>query len=179
MNRCCTFASSLLLVFGAALAPLGCDAKPAPSAAGKADDHGHDHDHDHADHDHGDHDHAHEKGGDAAKTADEHSGETVKLGTIALSGVEITVSQVGAAAAGSEAHFDLLLAFDKVSITALRAWIGTEDAKGSTKSKADVHEGTAHLHAEVPSPLPADAKLWIEIEVEGQPKAKGAVELKK
>ena len=50
-------------------------------------------------------------------------------------------------------------------IQSVRFWIGTEDAKGSVKAKAE-EETTEnwHSHAEVPNPLPAGSKFWVEVE---------------
>ena len=52
--------------------------------------------------------------------------------------------------------------------TAVRFWIGTQDAKGSIKAKAEVEDpkdpNRWHVHAEIPNPLPAASKLWVEIE---------------
>ena len=33
--------------------------------------------------------------------------------------------------------------------------------------KAEIETDNWHTHAEVPNPLPADSKLWVEIEAEG------------
>ena len=51
---------------------------------------------------------------------------------------------------------------------AVRFWIGTEDAKGSVKAKAEVEDpkdpNRWHVHAEVPSPIPAGSRFYFEIE---------------
>jgi hypothetical protein len=54
------------------------------------------------------------------------------------------------------------------SIAAVRFWIGTEDAKGSVKAKAEVENAADpdrwHVHAEIPNPMPEGSMLWVEIE---------------
>lgn len=49
-------------------------------------------------------------------------------------------------------------------VKAVRAWVGPEDASGVMVVKPEPEYGYHHGHYEVPSPVPADAKLWIEIE---------------
>lgn len=43
-------------------------------------------------------------------------------------------------------------------------WIGIESAKGSLKAKAEDENGHWHTHGQIRDPLPADSKLWVEIE---------------
>ncbi len=54
------------------------------------------------------------------------------------------------------------------TVIAVRLWIGTEDAKGSIKAKADVEDPNQpshwHTYGEAPEPIPLEAKLWVEIE---------------
>ena len=66
---------------------------------------------------------------------------------------------------GGEGAFDLVITGGKPK--AVRFWVGTEDAKGSVKAKAE--EDTPdnwHTHAEVPDPLPPGSKFWAEVEPE-------------
>src|SRR5829696_3151050 len=67
------------------------------------------------------------------------------------------------AAGGGDGAFDVVITGGKPK--AVRFWVGTEDAKGSVKAKAE-EETTDnwHTHAEVPSPLPAGSKFWVEVE---------------
>ena len=133
----------------------------ASSTAGKAEDHGHDHgDHDHADHDHADHDHASE-----GMSGHSH-GETTELGEQELGGYKIKASRDGDVKAGGDVPIDVWVT-GGAKIASVRFWIGTEDAKGSLKAKAELETDNWHTHAEVPDPLPADSKLWVEIEAEG------------
>ena len=52
----------------------------------------------------------------------------------------------------------------------MRFWIGSADARGSIKARAEIEIPAEpnhwHTHAEVPDPLPAGGKLWVEIEDE-------------
>lgn len=67
------------------------------------------------------------------------------------------------ATGGGECAFDVVITGGKPK--SVRFWIGTEDAKGSVKAKAE-EETTEnwHSHAEVPNPLPAGSKFWVEVE---------------
>jgi hypothetical protein len=108
---------------------------------------------DHAGHDHADH----------AKT-DDHANR-VDLGTKKVGGLELKASQDEPVKAGGEGAFDLIITGGKPK--AVRFWVGTEDAKGSLKAKAEEKEETPdnwHTHVEVPDPLPAGSKFCAEIE---------------
>ena len=147
--------------YAVAMLPLaGCegDKSAAPAAA-----HDHDHDHDHAaaDHDHAAADHDHAKPTDGG----EH-GATIELGEQDAGGFKIRASRDGDVKAGAGAAIDVWVNGGKAG-NAVRFWIGTEDAKGSIKAKAEVEVDHWHTHAEVPDPLPAGSKLWIEVDAEG------------
>ena len=49
-------------------------------------------------------------------------------------------------------------------VKALRVWVGSEDHAGVMVVKTEIENDYLHGHIEVPNPLPADAKLWMEIE---------------
>jgi hypothetical protein len=74
-----------------------------------------------------------------------------------------TMDEPVKAAGGGEGAFDVVITGGKPK--AVRFWVGTEDAKGSVKAKAE-EETTDnwHAHAEVPSPLPANSRFWVEVE---------------
>ena len=155
----------------ASLAVLGCDKPPtpavvAPTPAPAADPHaGHDHAADpHAAGGHGD-------------------GAVIALGTFKLGTFEVTVTRdVGAITAGGEAAIDATLAGQTANVSAVRFWIGTSDGKGSVKAKAEIEDPTQpnrwHTHAEVPTPLPTNAQVWVEIEVKSGEKLAAAFDLK-
>lgn len=167
---------TIVLMSGVAVATAGaslsgCDkpAEPAPTKTaakpqapskpdahdhGSADKHDHGtadkHDHDHAD----DHDHDHDHGPATA------------LGEQSVGGFGIKVSRDGGVTPGSDAPIDAQVTGGSAKVAAVRFWIGTEDAKGSVKAKAELEKDNWHTHVEVPKPLPDGSKLWIEIETE-------------
>ncbi len=61
---------------------------------------------------------------------------------------------------------------------AVRIWVGPEDASGVMVVKTEVENDYQHGHVEVPTPLPADAVLWIEIEGPTGETFKGSTPLK-
>jgi hypothetical protein len=154
-----------------ALLPLAaCGGKDTPATTQGAGDH--DHDHDHA------------AGGTAPGAAapsasgDGHShGATTELGEQESGGFKIKASRDGDIKAGGDAPIDVWVT-GGAKIASVRFWIGTEDAKGSMKAKAELETDNWHTHAEVPEPLPAGAKLWIEIEAEGGAKTVAGFDLK-
>ena len=162
---------SLVILSLASLAVLGCDKSPtpavvAPTPAPAVDPNaGHDHAADpHAAGGHGD-------------------GAVIALGTFKLGTFEVTVTRdVGAITAGGEAAIDATLAGQTANVSAVRFWIGTSDAKGSIKAKAEIEDPTQpnrwHTHAEVPTPLPTNAQVWVEIEVKSGEKLAAAFDLK-
>lgn len=162
---------NLPIIIAISLSPLamlstlsGCEKKapaPAPtSTPAKADDHGHDHAEGEK---HDDHDHDH---------ADGHSGTVIKLGEQAIGTFTASASRDGGEiVAGKDAPIDVTItpaAGATAKVAAVRFWIGTQDAKGSVKAKAEIEDPKEpnrwHVHAEIPNPMPADSKLWVEIE---------------
>jgi len=150
-----------------ALALPGCEKPSSPPPAAP---------HSHApgdDHAHGDgHDHA----GDAAKPAPkadghEHAdghghGPEVKLGEQVVDGLTIAAVREGEAKAGAEGSFDCTIKSDAAKVVAVRMWVGTQDAKGAVKAKADKEGEGWHAHVELPAALTAESKLWIEVETD-------------
>jgi len=143
-------------------------ATPATTpATPKADGHDHAHDTDHKD-EHG------------------HGGPVVELGEQPIGAFTAKASRdAGQIVAGKDAPIDVTLASTAVAASqpsAVRFWIGTEDAKGSVKAKAE-HEDPKkidvwHVHVEIPSPLPPTSKLWVEIEDNKGVKSIGSFDLK-
>lgn len=151
---------SVLALIGLSVLPTlaltGCD-KKAPA---KADKPAAKHD-DHDGHDHGDgHNH----------------GEEVALGSQTIGAFTVKVARDGAVTAGKEASFDVSVEGGKPS--AIRVWIGAQDAAGAVKSKAEAGKEGWHVHAEAPSPIPAGAKLWVEVENDKGESAVGGFDLK-
>jgi len=75
----------------------------------------------------------------------------------------------------SDGHFNLRITGPE--FTAVREWIGPEDASGVVVVKTIVENDYQHGHIEMPDPIPADAKLWIEIETSDGGRVKGSVPL--
>jgi hypothetical protein len=100
-----------------------------------------------------------------------------KLGEITLGGTTFTVELEGHVHAGEECEVKLT---PKGAIPAgvLRGWIGDESGKGSVKGKAHKEDGALCVHAEAPKPIPADAKIWLELDVDGN-KSKASLALPK
>ncbi len=147
-------AASLALV--ALLAAAGCGERPAenPTAATPAATDAHDHDHDHDGMGSGDH------------------GEMIELGSMEAGPFRIRATRdEGEIVPAGDAPIDVWI--DPTGeaaprVVAVRFWIGDPSGKGSIKAKAsieDIDEPTRwHTHAEIPDPLPANSKLWIEVE---------------
>jgi len=159
--------------FSLAMLPLascgGGDKPAAPAAA-------HDHDHGGADHDH---DHAAvpaDAPADGRNDGHTH-GATTQLGEQESGGFKIKASRDGDLKAGGDAPIDVWVT-GGAKVAAVRFWIGTEDGKGSMKAKAELESDNWHTHAEVPDPLPAGAKLWVEVEAEGGAKTVVGFDLK-
>ena len=109
-----------------------------------------------------------------------HGGEVIALGTSKLGTFEVRASRDKIEfKAGGDSPIDVWIdgGVGK-GVAAVRFWIGTEDAKGSIKAKADIEDGKWHTHTEIPSPLPAGSKLWVEVEESGGKKTLGSFDLK-
>lgn len=121
-------------------------------------------------------DHNHKPG----EKDDHDDGPVVELGTTTVNGMSLKASRgAGELKPGSDAAIDLWIDSGLGSAAAVRFWIGTQDAKGSIKAKAEVEDGKWHAHTEVPDPLPAASKLWVELEGKDGKKAVASFELKK
>lgn len=168
----------------------GCsDKTPAASngnAAHSADD-GHDHDHEAGDNDHvqpGDTDdhegHDHGAGDDdqahAGDAGGHDHGSEHDLGSVTIGRSTLKVVVSGAVEPNGEVHVDIVQTAGPTP-AAVRLWIGKQSGTGSLKTKADGHDTHFHGHAEVPSPVPGDAALWIEVETASGEKVAGSLRL--
>lgn len=161
---------NLILIAALSLTPLaavstltGCEEKKpvtGSSTASKADHH---------DHDHGPSgEHAASKGDGGAG----HGGPVIDLGEQTISSFSAKATRdEGQIVAGKDAPIDVTVtpaAGASAKAVAVRFWIGTQDAKGSVKAKAENEDpkdpNRWHVHAEIPNPMPAGSKLWVEIE---------------
>lgn len=175
---------SLALGATALLSVAGCDRKeqPAPASTEQAKAHApsteaHDHSSDSAG--------AHAHDGDTH--AHGHGGSAIDLGTATIGAFEVRAGRdEGQIIPGKDAPIDATVtpaAGASVKVTAVRFWIGTQDAKGSVKARAEI-EGPRdanhwHAHAEIPSPLSDGSKLWVEIEADGGEKFTGSFDLRR
>ncbi|MBL7648422.1 MAG: hypothetical protein JNK74_19760 [Candidatus Hydrogenedentes bacterium] len=75
-----------------------------------------------------------------------------------------------------DGHFNIKVSGGEVA--AIREWVGSEDASGVVVVKTEIENDYHHGHVEMPSPIPADARLWIEIETPAGDRLKGSVPLR-
>jgi hypothetical protein len=123
---------------------------------------------------------AEEKPGEHKHEEGEHkheAGEKLKLGEATLNGTIFTVELNGHLHAGEECDIKLTTK-GELPAGVLRGWIGDESGKGSVKGKAHKEGDGLCVHAEAPNPIPAEAKIWIELEVDGK-KSKASFALPK
>lgn len=140
---------------------------PAAPSSGTTKDHGHEH-------------------GPADAHAAGHGGPVIQLGTATVGPFDVKATRdEGQIVAGKDAPIDVTVTptpGSTAKATAVRFWIGAEDAKGSVKAKADIESPAEpnrwHTHAEIPNPVPAGGKLWIEIEDDKGGKSTGSFDLK-
>ncbi|MBA3700723.1 MAG: hypothetical protein H0W78_17890 [Planctomycetes bacterium] len=99
------------------------------------------------------------------------------LGEITLNGAAFTVALDGHVKPGEEVEI-ILKSKGALPKGVMRGWVGIESGKGSVKGKAHDEDGGLCMHAEVPNPLPADAKVWVELDGDGG-KAKASLALPK
>jgi hypothetical protein len=115
-----------------------------------------------------------------------HGGAVIQLGSTTIGSFDVKATRdEGQIVAGKDAPIDVTVtpaAGATVKATAVRFWIGTEGAKGSVKAKADIENPAEpnrwHTHAEIPDPMPAGSKLWVEIETGTGEKVVGSFDLK-
>jgi len=115
-----------------------------------------------------------------------HGGGIIELGTTKVGDLAVRATRdEGEIKPGGDAPIDIWLTTDAgepALVSAVRFWIGTEDAKGSIKAKAEIEDPKQtnhwHTHGEVPDPLPAGSKLWVEIEGKDAKKTVASFDLK-
>lgn len=114
------------------------------------------------------------------KTEPGHGGEVIELGDTTIDGMKVRTSRdKGEIKAGGDAPIDIWIDGGLGSAASVRFWIGIESAKGSLKAKAEDENGHWHTHGQIPDPLPADSKLWVEIEHKDGKKSLVSFDLKK
>jgi hypothetical protein len=115
-----------------------------------------------------------------------HGGAVIALGAGTIGGFSVVATRdQGPIVAGKDAPIDVTVTpadGGGARPTAVRFWIGVEDGAGSVKARAEIENPAEpnrwHTHAEIPSPLPAGSKLWVEIEDQSGAKATGSFDLK-
>jgi hypothetical protein len=112
-----------------------------------------------------------------ARLDDDHDHKQTSLGKTMIGPYEVEALLDGKVEAGKETEFELKLHKGSPEPKAIRAWIGIESGRGSVKAKSHKHGDEISIHCEAPDPIPADAKLWIELETE-QGKEKGSLPIK-
>lgn len=157
----------VLTVLPLALALAACKDKSTPTAAP-------------ANHD----GHSHAPGEDHHDNVGGHHGAPIALGEQAIGAFTVVATRdEGAITAGKDAPIDVTVtSATGAKVAAVRFWIGTEDAKGSVKARAEVEDPKSpnrwHTHAEIPSPLPEGSRLWVEIEDDKGATSVGSFDLK-
>ncbi|MBM4014232.1 MAG: hypothetical protein FJ293_04615 [Planctomycetes bacterium] len=114
----------------------------------------------------------------APKTGDHGAAAVTALGEQEINGMQVRASRDGQGALGADAPIDVWVNGGTAGLAAVRFWIGSEDAKGSIKAKAEIEDDKWHTHAEVPTPLPAGSKLWVELETQKGEKSVLSFDLK-
>ena len=92
------------------------------------------------------------------------------LGTSQIAGFSVRVTQESEYKPGAKTKYFIKPEGGQGEPTAVRAWVGSESGEGSLKAKAgfDAADGDYDAVVEVPATPPADAKLWVELEVGGK-----------
>jgi hypothetical protein len=85
------------------------------------------------------------------------------IGETSQAGLKLVATQDAPVQAGGDGAFDVVITGSEPK--AVRFWVGTEDGQGSVKARAE-EETTDHwhTHVEVPDPLPAGSRFWVEVE---------------
>jgi hypothetical protein len=119
----------------------------------------------HDGHGHGSGDgHHHGDGGGGGKG---HShGPATALGDQTAGDFTVDAAREGDVTPGRDTPFGVTVRSANARPSTVRLWVGTEDGRGSIRARAELEAGSWHAHVEIPSPLPADAMLWIEIEAD-------------
>lgn len=125
------------------------------AACGGGDNHGHGND---------GHSHGNESG-----HGHEHEGERVVLGKNKIGDLEVTVAQFGKVAKGKEGVFEINTgaSADDNKKKKVFVWIGDKDGKELTPRTTPDYAAEHNDfdgHVEVARDLPADARLWVEID---------------
>lgn len=128
--------------------------------------------------------HSHAPGEDHHHDDAGHHGAPIALGEQTIGAFTVVATRdEGAIVAGKDAPIDATVtSATGAKVAAVRFWIGTEDAKGSVKARAEIEDpknpNRWHTHAEIPSPLPEGSRLWVEVEDDKGAASVGSFDLK-
>jgi hypothetical protein len=114
----------------------------------------------------------------AAEEEPDHAHDEVSLGIFTAGGMEIEAAQGhGMVEAGKEGHLVIKLPYKDDGASVVRAWIGTEDRTMSAVGKGEYapSHDDYDIHSIAPTPLPAGAKWWVEVEKPDGTKAVGSI----
>jgi hypothetical protein len=115
----------------------------------------------------------------APPAAGGHHGDQIELGSLELAGFPMTARRGKDLQPGGELDLDLVFPAGKPLPPVARAWIGAQGAAGSLRTKLGKEgDNVLHGHVEVPKPLPAGSRLWVELEPGGGAKVSGSFDLK-
>lgn len=118
----------------------------------------------------------------APATEEDHAHDEVALGEFDIDGNMVTAAQGhGNVEPGKEGHLVITLPYKDDGASITRAWIGSKDRTMSSVGKGEYapSHNDYDIHAIAPSPLPAEAKWWLEIEKPDGTKAVGSIPLLK
>ena len=99
-------------------------------------------------------------------------GDETNLAPIALEPFTVKALHIGELSVG---HFNLYVEGGEPAV--VRAWVGDEGASDVVVTKAEFEVDHHCAHIEVPSPLPADARFWVELETADGKRMKGSAEV--
>ncbi len=100
------------------------------------------------------------------------SGDQTQLEPILLAPYTVKSLHIGEVTKG---HFNLYV--EGGDVAAIRAWVGDESATQVVVTKAEFEVDHHCAHIEVPQPMPATARLWVEIETSEGMRLKGSTEI--
>jgi len=94
--------------------------------------------------------------------------------TLTVDGKKIVVHQFEKVEAGKDVPVSCEFSSAEERTLTVRAWIGTEDGKGSRKERlAREGDKDLHGHVQIPDPIPDGSKLWLSFEGDGEPVTHG------
>jgi hypothetical protein len=115
--------------------------------------------------------------GSGAGHGHSHAGEEHALVDWTGDGWTVKATQVGDIEPKHEMVFELMVSGGEAK--AVRAWVGTEDGKGSVPVKAAKEGDGWDVHLEGMAEVKDDAKLWVEIESADGKKVKASFALER